>query len=122
MPDHDFRELFRTRHDLIQEADQAAAQADRAFGRARGENGTRWTVIAAGKCERAAANYLKAGLGLLAKQQFAAASRYCCLVGDRERAKLNQDRWAAVSTYWEDDADAAQSFDIPYDSPEGGSQ
>ena len=106
MPDQDFRNLFRTRHDLIQEADQAVAQAERAFGRAEGENGTRWTVIAAGKCERAAALYLKAGLGLLAKQQYAAASRYCCLVGDRERAKLNQDRWAAVPTYWEDGRDA----------------
>ena len=107
MPDQDFRNLFRTRHDLIQEADQAVAQAERAFGRAKGTNGTRWTVIAAGQCERAAAAYLKAGLGLLAKQQYAAASRYCCLVGDRERAKLNQDRWAAVPTYWEDDGAAA---------------
>ena len=107
MPDHDFRNLFRTRHDLIREADQAVAQAKRAFGRARSDNGTRWTVIAAGKCERAAAAYLKAGLGLLAKRQYAAASRYCCLVGDRERAKLNQDRWAAVPTYWEDDGPAA---------------
>ena len=107
MPDHDFRNLFRTRLDLIREADQAVDQAERAFARADGDNGTRWTVIAAGKCERAAVAYLKAGLGLLAKQQYAAASRYCCLVGDRERAKLNQDRWAAVPTYWEDDGDAA---------------
>ena len=107
MPDHDFRNLFRTRYELIQEADRAVAEAERAFGRAQGENGARWTVIAAGKCERAAALYLKAGLGLLAKQKYADASRYCCLVGDRERAKLNQDRWAAVSTYWEDDAAAA---------------
>jgi hypothetical protein len=122
MPDHDFRNLFRTRQDLIQEADRAVAVAERAFARAEGDNATRWTVIAAGKCERAAALYLKAGLGLLAKQRYADASRYCCLVGDRERAKLNQDRWAAVSTYWEDDADAAQSFDVPYDSPEGGSR
>ncbi|MEI6239669.1 MAG: hypothetical protein WCR51_04730 [Planctomycetia bacterium] len=109
MPDCDFRNLFRTRHDLIQEADRAVAEAVRAFGRAEGDNATRWTVIAAGKCERAAALYLKAGLGLLAKQRYADASRYCCLVGDRERAKLNQDRWAAVSTYWEDDADAASA-------------
>jgi len=122
MPDHDFRNLFRTRHDLIQEADRAVAVAERAFARAKGDNATRWTVIAAGKYESAAALYLKAGLGLLAKQRYADASRYCCLVGDRERAKLNQDRWAAVSTYWEDDADAAQSFDVPYDSPEGGSR
>ncbi len=107
MPDHDFRNLFRTRHDSIRKADRAVAHAKRAFGRARGDNGTRWTVIAAGKCESAAAAYLKAGLGLLAKQQYAAASRYYCLAGDRERAKLNQDRWAAVSTYWEDDGDAA---------------
>lgn len=107
MPDHDFRNLFRTRQDVIREADQAVSQAERAFGRAEGDNEARWTVIAAGKCERAAANYLKAGLGLLAKRQYAAASRYCCLVGDRERAKLNQDRWAAVPTYWEDDGDAA---------------
>jgi hypothetical protein len=107
MPDHDFRNLFRTRHDLIREADQAVDQAERAFARAAGDSGTRWTVIAAGKSERAAAAYLKAGLGLLAKQQYAHASRYCCLVGDRERAKLNQDRWAAVPTYWEDDGDAA---------------
>lgn len=107
MPDHDFRNLLRARHDWIREADQAVAEAERAFGRAEGDNGTRWTVIAAGKYERAAALYSKAGLGLLAKQLYATASRYCCLVGDRERAKLNQDRWAAISTYWEDDADAA---------------
>lgn len=107
MPEHDFRNLFRTRHDWIREADQAVAQAERAFARAEGDNATRWTVIAAGQCERAAALYLKAGLGLLAKQLYATASRYCCLVGDRERAKLNQDRWAAVPAYWEDDGDAA---------------
>ena len=107
MPDHDFRNLFRTRHDLIQEADRAVAEAERAFARAEGDNATRWIVIAGGKYERAAALSLKAGLGLLAKQRFANASRYFCLVGDRERAKLNQDRWAAVSTYWEDDADVA---------------
>ena len=109
MPDHDFRNLFRTRHDLIQEADRAVAEAERAFGRAEGDNEIRWTVIAAGKYERAAALYLKAGLGLLAKQRYADASRYCCLVGDRERAKLNQDRWAGVSTYWEDDGEAANA-------------
>ena len=109
MPDHDFRNLFRTRLDLIREADQAVDQAERAFARAAGDSGTRWTVIAAGKCERAAAAYLKAGLGLLAKQKYAAASRYYCLVGDRERTKLNQDRWAAVPTYWEDDGDAANA-------------
>ena len=122
MPDHDFRNLFRKRHDLIQEADRAVAEAERAFGRAEGDNEIRWTVIAAGKYERAAALYLQAGLGLLAKQRYANASLYWSLVGDRERAKLNQDRWAAVSTYWEDDADAAQSFDAPYDSTEGGSR
>ncbi len=107
MPDHDFRNLFRTRHDLIQEADRAAAQAERAFARAEGDNEIRWTVIAAGKYERAAALYLKAGLGLLAKQRYANASLYWSLVGDRERAKLNQDRCAAVSTFWEDNGDAA---------------
>ena len=87
------RDLFRNRQRWIRDADIAVA----------------------------AALYLKAGLGLLAKQRYANASLYWSLVGDRERAKLNQDRWAAVSTYWEDDADAAQSFDAPYDSPEGGS-
>ena len=107
MPDHDFRNLFHTRHDLIQEADHAVDQAERAFARAAGDNGIRWTVIAAGKSERAAAAYLKAGLGLLAKQQYAHASWYWYLVGDRERAKLNQDHRAAVPTYWEDDGDAA---------------
>ncbi len=42
------------------------------------------------------------GLGLLAKEQFAAAARYYSLAGDREGARLNQERWSAVSTYWED--------------------
>ena len=107
MPDHDFQNLFRLRHDFIEEADRAVAEAGRALGRADGDNGIRWTVIAAGKLERAAAMYLKAGLGLLAKQQFAAASRYWFLVGDQERTRLNQDRGSAVSTYWEDDGDAA---------------
>jgi hypothetical protein len=122
MAENLFPDLFRKRQRWIRDADIAVAEAERAFARAEGDNATRWTVIAAGKCERAAALYLKAGLGLLAKQRYADASRYCCLVGDRERAKLNQDRWAAVSTYWEDDADTAQSFDAPYDSPEGGSR
>jgi hypothetical protein len=36
MPDHDFRSLFRTRHDLIQEADHAVAEAEQAFRRAEG--------------------------------------------------------------------------------------
>ena len=120
MADHDFRNLFRTRQDLIQEADRAVEVAERAFARAEGDNATRWTVIAAGKYERAAALYLKAGLGLLAKQRYADASRYCCLVGDRERAKLNQDRWAAVSTYWEDDADAASAPSQRKEQHDGG--
>jgi len=102
-----FKDLFRKRRRWIRAADITVAEAGRAFARAEGDNATRWTVIAAGKCERAAALYLKAGLGLLAKQRYADASRYCCLVGDRERAKLNQDRWAAISTYWEDDGDVA---------------
>ena len=120
MPDPDFRNLFRTRHDLIREADRTVAEAERAFARAEGDNAIRWTVIAAGKYERAAAVYLKAGLGLLAKQRYADASRYWCLVGDRERAKLNQDRWAAVSTYWEDDADAASAPSQRREPHDGG--
>jgi len=120
MPDHDFRNLFRTRHDLIQEADRAVDRARRASDRATGDNAIRWTVIAAGQCERAAASYLEAGLGLLAKQQFAAASRYCCLAGDRERARLNQDRWAAVSTYWEDDGDATPDPNQANEPHDGG--
>ena len=107
MAENLFPDLFRKRQRWIRDADIAVAEAERAFARAEGDNATRWTVIAAGKYERAAALYLKAGLGLIAKQRYADASRYCCLAGDRERAKLNQDRWAAVSTYWEDDADAA---------------
>jgi len=107
MAENLFRDLFRKRQRWIRAADITVGEAERALSRADSDNGPRWTVIAAGKCERAAALYLKAGLGLLAKQRYADASRYCCLVGDRERAKLNQDRWAAVSTYWEDDADAA---------------
>ena len=120
MPDHDFRNLFRTRHDLIQEADRAVARAERAFGRAEGDKEILRTVIAAGKYERAASLYLKAGLGLLAKQRYANASLYWSLVGDRERAKLNQDRWAAVSTYWEDDADAAHAPSQRKEQHDGG--
>jgi len=107
MPEDLFRDLFHNRRRWIQAADKAVAEADRAFERAKIGDPKRQAAVAARKCEKAAGLYLKAGLGLLAKEQYAAASRYSCLCSDQERARLNQDRWAAVSTYWEDDGDAA---------------
>lgn len=106
MPEDLFRDLFRNRRRWIQAADKAVAEAGRALDRAKTGDPQRQAAVAARKCEKAAAFYLKAGLGLLAKEQFAAASRYSCLCSDQERARLNQDRWAAVPTYWEDDGDA----------------
>ena len=104
MPEDLFRDLFRNRQRCIQAADKLVAEAGRAFDRVKTGDPQRQAAVAARKCEKAAALYLKAGLGLLAKEQFAAASRYSCLCGDQERARLNQDRWAAVPTYWEDEA------------------
>ncbi|MFM8706266.1 MAG: hypothetical protein ACKOHG_20865 [Planctomycetia bacterium] len=100
-----FRKLFRRRQRLIQAADAAAAEAERISSLA-GSGPKQQRAAAATKCERAAALYLKAGLGLLAKQQFAAASLHCCALRDQERARLNQERWSAVPVYWEDDETA----------------
>jgi hypothetical protein len=103
MPRNRFRDMFRRRQRLIQAADRAVVAAEQAFRRAEsGRDKTRQITAAAKKCERAAALYQEAGLGLLAKQQFAAAARYYSLCGDQERARLNQDRWAAMCTYWEE--------------------
>jgi hypothetical protein len=101
-----FRKLFRRRQRLIQAADAAAAEAERISSLAETGSKERQAAAAVKKCERAAALYLKAGLGLLAKEQFATASRHCCALRDRERARLNQERWSAVPVYWEDDKNA----------------
>ena len=101
-----FRKLFRRRQRLIQAADSAVAEAERIFSLAESGHKQRNAAAAARKCERAASLYVKAGLGLLAKEQYAAASRYYCLCQDRERARLSQERWTAVPTYWEDDQTA----------------
>lgn len=106
MAENIFRKLFRRRQRLIQAADSAVAEADRIFSLAETGDKRRNAAASARKCERAAALYLKAGLGLLAKEQFAAASRYYCSCQDRERARLSQERWTAVPTYWEDDKTA----------------
>ena len=100
------RKLFRSRQRFIRAADVAVAEAARIFSQAETGQKLRNAAAAAKQCERAAALYQKAGLGLLAKEQFAAASRYCCLCRDQERARLNQERWTAVPTYWEDDKTA----------------
>jgi hypothetical protein len=100
-----FRKLFRRRQRFIRAADDAVAEAARIFSQAETGQKLR-NAAAAKKCERAAALYQKAGLGLLAKEQFAAASRYWCFCRDQERARLNQERWTAVPTYWEDDKTA----------------
>jgi len=107
MPRNPFKDLFRKRQRLIQTADRAAVAAKVAVCRSQsGRDKTRKITTAARKCERAAALYQQAGLGLLAKQQFADAARYYSLSSDQERARLNQDRAASVSTYWEDDTNA----------------
>ena len=90
-----FRKLFRSRQRFIRAADVAVAEAARIFSQAETGQKLRNAAAAAKQCERAAALYQKAGLGLLAKEQFAA-----------ERARLNQERWTAVPTYWEDDKTA----------------
>lgn len=103
MTDEIFQQLFRQRQRWIQAADDTVAEADRIFSQlAQGDRQRRITA-AAKKCEQAAALYRDAGLGLLAKEQFAAAARYYSLCGDCEGARFNQERWSAVSTYWEED-------------------
>ena len=102
MPENLFPELFRSRQQRIQAADTAVAEARRAVERSKAGDQQRQIGSAARKSERAAKLYQEAGLGLLAKQQFAAAARFYSLCKDTERAKLNQDRWLAVSTYWEE--------------------
>lgn len=106
MADDLFQKLFRRRQHRIQAADAAVAEAERLFGET--QTGDKQPLIraAAKRCEKAAKLYREAGLGLLAKEQYAAASRYYCLNGDCEGARLNQERWSAVSTYWEDDGKA----------------
>ena len=106
MAEEIFPSLFRRRQQLIHEADAAVAEANRIMRLRAGGAEHEPIKNAADQCEHAAELYLKAGLGLLAKEQFAAASRYYSLCGDRERTRLNQERWTAVSTYWDDDGNA----------------
>lgn len=102
MADELFQKLFRRRQHGIQAADAAVAEAARFFGEAKTGDKQRLIRAAAKRCEKAAALYREAGLGLLAKEQYAEAARYYSLGGDCEGARLNQERWSAVSTYWED--------------------
>ena len=106
MPGNFFRKLFRRRQRLIEAADNAVAQAVWVSGRA--VNGDREPRIrlAAKKFEKAAALYRRAGLGLLAREQYAAAARCYSLCSDSERTRLNEERRVAVSTYWEEADDA----------------
>jgi hypothetical protein len=101
-----FRKLFRRRQRFIRAADDAVAEAAQISSQPDAGRKLRNAAAAAKRCERAATLYRSAGLGLLAKEQFAAASRYYCLCRDHERARLNQERWTAVPTYWEDDKTA----------------
>ncbi len=102
MPENHFPELFRSRQQRIQAADTAVAEARRAVERSKTGDQQRLIRTAARKSERAAKLYQEAGLGLLAKQQFAAAARFYSLCQDRERVRLNQERCAAVSIYWDE--------------------
>ena len=102
MPENLFPELFRSRQQRIQAADTAVAEARRAVERSKTGDQQRQIRSAARKSERAAKLYQEAGLGLLAKQQFAAAARFYSLCQDRERVRLNQERCAAVSIYWDE--------------------
>lgn len=97
-----FPDLFRNRQRRIQAADTAVAEARRAVEQSKAGDQQRHVRSAARTSERAAKLYKEAGLGLLAKQQYAAAARLYSLCQDRERVKLNQERCAAVSTYWEE--------------------
>jgi hypothetical protein len=98
-----FAELLHTRHHRILSADAAVAEAQRAVARSQDGIQQEQIQIAARKSERAAKLYQSAGLGLLAKEQFAVAARYYCLCGDLERAQGSTERSAAVRTYWDED-------------------
>jgi hypothetical protein len=102
MAENLFPDLFRNRQRRIQAADTAVAEARRAVEQSKAGDQQRHIKRAARKSEHAAKLYQEGGLGLLAKQQFATASRLYSLCQDTERAKLNQERWSAVSTYWEE--------------------
>jgi len=102
MAENRFSVLFRRRQKRIQEADAAVAEARRSVEGAKAGDQQRQVRAAARQTERAAKLYQQAGLGLLAKQQFAAAARLCGLCRDHGRARLNQERCSAVSTYWEE--------------------
>lgn len=105
MAEDSFRNLFRERQRLIQTADAAVAEASRIIASTTADPDKRDIDAAAKQCEKAAALYLKAGLGLLAKEQYVAASYFYTLCGDNERARLTHEQWAAVPTYWERDDD-----------------
>ncbi|NBT37361.1 MAG: hypothetical protein EBT21_04480 [Actinobacteria bacterium] len=98
-----FPELLHTRHHRILSADAAVAEAQQAVDRSQDGIQQEQIRIAARKSERAAKFYQSAGLGLLAKEQFAVAARYYCLCGDLERAHVSQERSAAVRTYCDED-------------------
>ncbi len=108
MADDIFPKLFCARQQRIHAADAAAAEAARVFGEAKTGDNQRLIRAAARRCEKAATLYQQAGLGLLAKELFAEAARYHSLGGDSAAAQVNQERWSAVSTYWEDDETGPQ--------------
>ena len=102
MAENLFPDLFRNRQRRIRAADRAVAAARRAVEQSKAGDQQRHIRSAARKSERAAKLYQEAGLGLLAKQQFAAAARFYSLCQDRERVRLNQERCAAVSISWDE--------------------
>lgn len=105
MAEDPFRNLFRERQRLIQAADAAVAEASRIIASTTADPDKRDVAAAARQCEEAAALYLKAGLGLLARDQYWAASHFYSICGDDERARLIHEQSAAVPTYWEGDDD-----------------
>lgn len=99
-----FRKEVRDRAKLIRESDKIATLAAD-FGRGAVEKNLRafWGA-AAFKHRQAAIGYRKAGLGLLAREQWLSRAAVCDAIGNAEEAATCRQEAAAIPAYWEEAA------------------
>ncbi len=97
-----FRTQVRERAKLILEADKLASLAAD-FGRGAVEKNLRafWGA-AAFKHKQAAVGYRKAGLGLLAREQWLSRAAVCDAIGNAEEAATCRQEAKAIPAYWEE--------------------
>jgi hypothetical protein len=97
-----FKAELRERATLIRESDKLASLAVR-YGKGAVEKKLQGLWGAASlNHKKAAIGYRKAGLGLLAREQWLSRAAVCDAIGNTEEAAICRREAGAIPAYWED--------------------